>query len=276
MRLVGVELPGAMTGGDPAYVPIGAVSVLLGANDVGKSRALRCVAKGLAAVQMRAADAATPLPTFLVENAFAALLLDADDPGGAVTMLERASFFGRHRPLTRQDLGAARQAVRDRFPDEDPITHGVRTLAELGGVADSRWEPLLWELRASPYVLFRPCVARGVTGWQMLWCLPPISQLEEDAARLAGGQSLGRAFGTEEGPIPVAPLLPWLVNGRGLPSALVVPGAPGSLEADVAAALDRAVDLIPHLAPEGVVRGVLRGSTRRMHTRFGWPRRPSS
>src|SRR4051794_2118967 len=47
MQLTAIEIPPAVTGGEPGLVQLGAVSALLGANDSGKSRLLRSIARAL-------------------------------------------------------------------------------------------------------------------------------------------------------------------------------------------------------------------------------------
>src|SRR5687768_3444843 len=69
MRLIGVELPAGVTSGDVAAIRLDAISVLVGANDSGKTRFLRSIAAGLDAADVARAHEGPPnrLPRFYVE-----------------------------------------------------------------------------------------------------------------------------------------------------------------------------------------------------------------
>src|SRR5829696_6651873 len=65
MRVIGVEIPPAVTGGAPTYVPVGSLAVLFGANDTGKTRLLRSIEDGLSTRGLRqmADDAMSAVPS---------------------------------------------------------------------------------------------------------------------------------------------------------------------------------------------------------------------
>jgi len=66
VRLTAIEIPPAVTGGDPGLLKLGRICVMLGANDSGKSRILRAVSRALDSGYPKRAPA-SERPSFFVQ-----------------------------------------------------------------------------------------------------------------------------------------------------------------------------------------------------------------
>lgn len=278
MRLVGVQLPPAVVGGDGAFIRLDDVSVLLGANDTGKTRILRAVSNGLAAVDIGPRGDDATRPSFYVRlDASPSRWLDEewDYTGGRgeVHFLEDRRIFGRvaydrHdrrflRAFTDVSLEQRRESRRD------PLERCVAVLRRIAELQEEEWSPLFEWLKTSDYALIRPASTNSASGWAIDWCLPPRAECEDAVAdRLAAlGLSSRPAHGQ---PMAVTPLLPWLVNGRGLPEARIVPGLPGTLS-DVQ---DRLAALRRLAVPADIPRNAFRDLATTMVERLTTSRLP--
>lgn len=181
MRLIGY----ACRHPDPplrqAYLPLGALTVLLGRNDAGKSSLLRAVERDLGGGHYEAVDAET---SRFIGGVFFAEVLD-DELATLVKAGEntrrqlrdrRVGHLGRRRPWGL-GMWEFRNSREERFDDGAPVDVWLQILRE-GSAAQEGFDAVLDALASSRLVALEPAgVDGGDRVWNVSWCLPPITGL---------------------------------------------------------------------------------------------------
>jgi hypothetical protein len=239
VRLIGVRLPPWVTSGENAYVALSQVSALVGRNDVGKSRILRAIADGLAPSD-GCSESPRARPTLYVELDDSPLrwldaALDAPSGGRHDHVVTDTNLFGRVLPpegssdffrlfLTHQDdAGASGASVAEAR---------LAAQREAVGLDNESWDPLFDRLRESRFASLRPVGDL----WALDWCLAAEVAREREVAAALIDLGLSPPE-TDSEPIVVAPLLPWLTTGKGLPPVRALPARLDEVDQEVRSAL---------------------------------------
>jgi hypothetical protein len=231
VRLTAIEIPPAVTGGDPGLLKLGRICVMLGANDSGKSRILRSVSRALDSGYPKRAPA-SERPSFFVQlERSVAGWLDEEYSSPArsdLPFLKDRTLFGRAL------VGSASEQINR--PDEGDVgwrgnwhrIHWERLLflRRWAGLDDPEWDPLFECLAESRYAVIRPVS----DGWSFDWCLPRWGNLDPRVQQCLATLDV---FPESDRPIAATPLLPWVVGDRGLPRIRVIPHEDATLEIDV-------------------------------------------
>jgi hypothetical protein len=242
MRLAGIRLAPSVTGGASSFIALSDVSVLVGRNDVGKSRILKAIVDSLGDATAEPdtnADKGRPgLYMELDESAMAVIdeTLGAPIAGREDLRRSAAHVFGRAVDETSQWFSRlVREAqIESIKAGRSGAEARVMALRHAAGLSAKSWDPLFERLAESRIAYARPEGGR----WALEWCLPAETAREEAIAELLERFSLAPSAPGE--PLPVAPLSPWLVTGRGLPEARAIPTQDGQLAADVTRRIDAA------------------------------------
>lgn len=269
MRLTGIEIPPAITGGEAGFLKFGSICVLLGANDSGKSRILGNVARALdSRFPTRLPAAERPRVFVELERSLATWLDEefSSAPRRPLPLVEGRSLFGR--PLAGDDSEAFVKQMRSaRLAHSQGlglVEERLLFFRAWAGLDDPHWDPLFVTLADSQHALIRP-VAHG---WTIEWCLPSPETLDPDVCELLMELDL---FPEPWRPIPATPLLPWVLGDRGLPQIRLIPmeDPPDTLEMDA----DIRQDL--EACPEDVPPDVWSSMVRRLFQRMTTARLPS-
>jgi hypothetical protein len=245
MQLIGAEIPPAVTGGASQYLRLADVSVLLGANDVGKSRTMRCIHQGLRAeaiVPEQERDIGV-LPRFFVNLGTEPsewLMLMWELTSVERELLSSVSVFGREAAPTGVAVQEALEFATLTWGDE-PRWVAANALRRLAGLEDEGWQPLFEFIVNNPMpALMAPCVDRGLAGWRLERCMLGRADMAPEVQVLADALDLASPGGDPAAPIPIGPLLFWLLSAVGLPEPRVVPMPAGALAGEAEAAVSRA------------------------------------
>ena len=254
MRLIGFRYAKAASPVGEGFVPLDDLTVVLGANDVGKSRLLALMQRRLVEPQgpngthakrtgRRGSRHVVP-EGILTKNSRSSSrmvpvdLLRSSEFGGETdraNVLERAGF----NPKPWSTSGLKKEGI----PRPGTFEEYVGQIVEHRPEPRDVWAVVLEDLRASRILaLYRhPDVVsegRAVTdpeiGWRCFWCLPPVADLAPDVRGAV--EQLGLAHDALGGPVVVAP-----IGSMELPSMPIAIGVPRAFE-DVRVALDRAVE----------------------------------
>ncbi len=265
MRLTAIEIPPAVTGGAPGFVKLATISALLGANDTGKSRILRAIARALDfGTRDRARLAERPRLFVKLDESPGRWLDEEREHAGRrqVPFLSDRRFFGRPLAGDPLDLELRLTDYAQARGLTEPLDHRLLLLREWAGLGDEEWDPLIERLRESHHAVIRPVV----DGWAFDWCLPSWDELEPavEVCLMRLGIEPERA----DEPIAATPLLPWVVGDAGLPRIRVVPKVDPALEVDVE------IDAEMKACPAGISPTLWSAMVRRLFERLTLARLP--
>ena len=241
MRLVSVSLPPAVTGGTRSIIRLARVSILIGANDAGKTRILSSLDRALDTRWARPPDLGQRPTVFVeLERTPAAWLAEVDDDAGRreVPYLSDRRLFGR--PLDTDFAASMAARLEANASGLRGVVRQLHLLRHAAGLTDHRWDPLFDVLAGSRLAAISP----DADGWRLDWCLPRASALPPDALDLLG--RLDMDVIDHGAPIVVTPLLPWRVAHAELPPVITLPADEAAL------ALDDKVTTGMHAAPDEV------------------------
>lgn len=259
MRLVGYSAMRPALDVRGVYLPLGPLTVLLGANDAGKTTLLRALYEDL--------DGGPPDEGERLRDggAFFAEVTDAE--------LGALLPKGGRNVQPDWSLGAFGREVWDELPDETDVGAYVNVLRRASASQPPSFAAVLEQLGKSRLICLEPVGRRdGAPVFAVFWCLPPIAELEPHVAgalresgllrfrrerkRAKGTPMIGEPMrrggaGTwhlevEAAPVTIAPLA-WPPHAH-MPRPL---WSPSSFDA-VAESIAAAVSELVHLARFGV------------------------
>jgi hypothetical protein len=253
MRVIGLEIPSSVTGGLPTFVPTGALTVLFGANDTGKTRLLRAIDRGLRTrgLGQPGDPAINTAPRVYLELGGSALpwadeVFDMNDRDVPAARRDLHVFGQRIVDLWSADAFDIRAEVVFRRPWSG-LEYYTWLLRDLSGLTSERWDPLFDALTESQHACARLASGENYSGWAMDWCLSHDVAVLPEIASLLLDLNVPISELTFR-PVPVAPLVPWLTDGRGLPDVLTLPSGPDELQALVSESCAEALSALAEVA----------------------------
>ncbi len=232
MKLIGIGVASDALA-QASWVPLDDLTVVVGANDAGKSTTLSIVHNALALVHGMAEASTWDVGAGLFD-----VTLDLGTEVLDALLLRTCQAVAEEGATIRFSLGA-REVVLDPHagPPEgraifnfvpqadDPRATWLGFVRVQAGLAERRWDPLFETLRGSSIVELGPVARDGadeVTAWQAGWCLPAATRLTPEVQALA--EELGIDLTSlPDAPHGVVPATATHLDDTGIPQAFWVP-----------------------------------------------------
>ena len=252
MELAGLLHSSVLTGGAPVYVALGDLSVLLGANDTGKSRSLVVLHEVLRDLDPLTDSHAEPAPLSIPEFEATLFVELSDDEASAACsaalrdLLEGDDDLAASGSIGQRPLHAySREWLDELEADEalfeiEAIDTWLSLVRRSAGLEDPRYEPLFDALRASRLAaVYPPDPARGYSpsaaASVLRLALPNSMTVDESIAAV-----LVELGCNPDAPGPVV-VLPYGDLTIRYPTPMWVPKHPRSIEQDLLGVLVQAV-----------------------------------